>query len=63
FDLQYFVFNDVTTNSAYNLDANNIHIKYRTGKILDVASASDNLNLAALAGTVVKHYICYPKET
>lgn len=63
FDLQYFVFNDVTTNSAYNLDTNNIHIKYRTGKILDVASASDNLNLAALAGTVVKHYICYPKET
>lgn len=63
FDLQYFVFNDVTTNSAYNLDANNIHIKYRNGKIMDVASASDNLNLAALAGTVVKHYICYPKET
>ncbi len=63
FDLQYFVFNDVTTNSAYNLEANNIHIKYRNGRILDVASASDNLNLAALAGTVVKHYICYPKET
>lgn len=62
FDLQYFVFNDVTTNSAYNLEADNIHIKFRTGKILDVAHASDNLNLATLAGTVVKHYICYPKE-
>lgn len=63
FDLQYFVFNDVTTNSAYNLDANTINIKFRNGRLLDVASASDNLNLAALAGTVVKHYICYPKET
>lgn len=63
FDLQYFVFNDVTTNSAYNLEANNINIKFRSGRILDVARASDHLNLAALADTVVKHYICYPKET
>lgn len=63
FDMQYFVFNDVTTNSAYNLEANNINIKFRSGRILDVVSASDHLNLAALADTVVKHYICYPKET
>jgi len=62
FDLQYYVFNDVTTNSAYNLEANNINIKFRTGEVMDVTSASDHLNLAALAGTVVKHYICYPKE-
>ena len=62
FDLQYYVFNDVTTNSAYNLEANNINIKLRSGNVVDVTSASDHLNLAALAGTVVKHYICYPKE-
>lgn len=62
FDQQYFVFSDVTTNSAYNLESNNIHIKFRDSRILDVAEASDNLNLAALAGTVVKHYICYPKD-
>jgi uncharacterized protein len=62
FDLQYYVFNDVTTNSAYNLEANNINIKMRTGKVVDVTGASDHLNLAALADTVVKHYICYPKE-
>ncbi len=62
FDLQYYVFNDVTTNSAYNLEANNINIKFRSGKIVDVAQASDHLNLAALADTVVKHYICYPKN-
>lgn len=62
FDLQYFVFNDVTTNSAYNLEANNINIKFRSGQIIDVARASDHLNLAALADTVVKHYICYPKD-
>ncbi len=62
FDLQYYVFNDVTTNSAYNLEANNINIKLRSGKVTDVTHASDHLNLAALADTVVKHYICYPKE-
>ena len=62
FDLQYYVLNDVTTNSAYNLEANNINIKFRSGKIVDVTNASDHLNLAALADTVVKHYICYPKE-
>lgn len=62
FDLQYYVFHDVTTNSAYNLEANNINIKFRTGEVMDVTTASDHLNLAALAGTVVKHYICYPKE-
>ncbi len=63
FDLQYFVFHDVTTNSAYNIEAETINIKLRTGGVMDVTDASDHLNLAALAGTVVKHYICYPKES
>lgn len=63
FDLQYFVFHDVTTNSAYNIEAETINIKLRTGGVIDVTHASDHLNLAALAGTVVKHYICYPKES
>ncbi len=63
FELQYFVFNDVTTNSAYNIEAETINIKMRTGSVVDITKASDHLNLAALAGTVVKHYICYPKES
>jgi HD superfamily phosphohydrolase len=63
FELQYYVFHDVTSNSAYNIEAENINIKLRSGNVLDVAHASDHLNLAALAGTVVKHYICYPKES
>ncbi len=60
-DLEYYVFNDTTSNSAYNLEAGNINIKFRNGKITDLAQASDHLNLTALSGTVVKHYLCYPK--
>ncbi len=60
-DLQYYVFNDTTSNSAYNLESGNINIKFRNGKITDLAMASDHLNLTALSGTVVKHYLCYPK--
>ncbi len=61
-DLQYFVFHDSTSNSAYLPEGQNINIKFRSGKIVDVANASDHLNLAALSDTVVKHYLCYPKE-
>ncbi|MEZ5013521.1 MAG: HD domain-containing protein [Chitinophagales bacterium] len=57
FDLQYYVFNDVTTNSAYDQESDNILIKMRNGEIMDVANASDYLNLRALSDTVVKHYI------
>jgi HD superfamily phosphohydrolase len=61
FDLQYFIFHDTTSNSAYALDNRNIKIKTKHGKVSDVAQASDNLNLMALADTVVKHYLCFPK--
>ncbi|MBC8172413.1 MAG: HD domain-containing protein [Chitinophagales bacterium] len=61
FDLPYFVFNDSTSNSAYTSGGDNIHIKFRNGKVLDVANASDHLNLAALSETVIKHYLCHPK--
>lgn len=61
-DMRYYLFGDITSNSAYDLGSDNIHIKFRSGRIVDVAEASDNLNLTALAETVVKHYICYPKD-
>lgn len=62
FDLQYFVFHDATSNSAYQRGDQNIHIKYRSGLILDVVQASDHLNLATLSDPVVKYYLCYPKD-
>ena len=32
-------------------------------KTIDVAKASDHLNLDALSKTVIKYYICYPKKS
>lgn len=61
FDLQYFVFHDSTSNSAYTLENKNIKIRLKDGQVKDVTQVSDHLNLAALTDTVVKHYLCYPK--
>ena len=58
----YFVFTGTIQNRAYDDEKENINILKATGKIVDVARASDHLNLKALSQTVTKHYICYPKE-
>ena len=58
----YFVFDGSTSNLAYQPDKEHINIWYKNGKIKDVSTASDQLNLKALSKTVIKHYICYPKS-
>lgn len=58
----YFVFEGSTSNLAYQPDKEHINIWYKNGKIKDVSSASDQLNLKALSKTVIKYYICYPKS-
>ncbi|WP_019038656.1 HD domain-containing protein [Psychroflexus tropicus] len=60
-DAEYFVFEGSTSNLAYQPDKEHINIWYKSGKIKDVSSASDQLNLKALSKTVIKHYICHPK--
>ena len=59
----YFVFSGEIKNQAYNIDNQNINILRKNGKITDIAKASDQLNIKALAMTVTKYYICYPKES
>ena len=61
-EAEYFVFTGVIENQAYNLDAHNIHILMKTGKIKDVTKASDQFNLKALSKPVTKYYMCYPKK-
>ena len=58
----YFVFGGVLHNRAYNQDNQNINIIRPSGKVIDVASASDHLNLEVLSQPVTKYYICYPKK-
>ncbi len=58
----YFVFSGEISNQAYKTTSQNINILMKSGKIQDVAKASDQLNLKALSKPVTKYYICYPKD-
>ena len=60
-EASYFVLTDKVNNSAYNADQFNINILMGNGHLVDVAAASDLLNIQSLSKTVTKHFICYPK--
>jgi len=57
----YFVFSGKITNKAYNMEVGKINILTKSKGLIDIADASDNLNLSALSKTVEKYFICYPK--
>lgn len=57
----YFVFSDTISNQAYRMDKDTINLVTKTGEVIDVARASDQLNIEALSKKVTKHYLCYPK--
>lgn len=59
----YFVFTGEIENKAYDLGKQHINILKKNGRLVDVAKASDQLNLRALSNTVTKYYICYPKDS
>jgi hypothetical protein len=60
-EVDYLVFSDVLMNKAYNQSRQNINILMKTGEIVDLAEASDNLNISALAQPVEKYFLCYPE--
>ena len=62
-ETEYFVFTGKIANRAYDSANQNINILKKNKKIIDVAKASDHLNLKALSKTVTKYYICHPKES
>ena len=61
-EAEYFVFIGEISNQAYQLNTNKINVLYKSGKIENIAKASDQLNLKALSKPKTKYYICYPKE-
>lgn len=61
-DASYFVFTDTIKNNAYRSGDGSIQILMKDGNIVDIAQASDNSNLEALAKTVKKYIFCYLKE-
>ena len=60
-EASYFVFSGEIFNQAYRMDKDTINLLTKSGKVIDVAEASDQLNLRALSKTVVKHYMCFTK--
>ena len=61
-EASYFVFDGEISNQAYQKNAQKINILYKSGKVKDIARATDQLHLKALSKPVTKYYICYPKQ-
>lgn len=61
-ETSYFVFTGEAKNMAYNQHKQPINILKKTGKIVDLTVASDQLHSRALSKTATKYYICYPKS-
>ena len=60
-EASYFVFTGQITNQAYSMEKETIDLYTKSGKVIDVANASDQFNLKALSKKVIKNYMCYPK--
>jgi hypothetical protein len=61
-ELGYFVFTDTIKNNAYKPGSDSIRILMKDGSVQDIAVASDNANVGALAGTVKKYFVGYTKN-
>ncbi|MEZ5197483.1 MAG: hypothetical protein R2764_14130 [Bacteroidales bacterium] len=60
-EITYFFIDDTTSNYAYKTESENINIKTKSGKVIDIIEASDQLDIPVLSKAVTKHFICYPK--
>jgi HD superfamily phosphohydrolase len=61
-DIGYFVFTGEISINTYKTDDERIKILLKTGDIVDITEASDMLDKSILSKTVVKHFLCYPKN-
>jgi len=61
-DAAYFVISDNAHNSAYNPIHDRINIVFRDGSVKNYSDVSDQISTTLLSKTVVKYFICYPKE-
>ena len=59
-EVNYFIYTDHLTNNAYNEKRENINLLLKSGEVMDVSKAADNLNISALSTPVEKFYLCYP---
>ncbi len=59
-DISFFVYSGTLRNNAYNEDKENINLLMKNGGVVDLAEASDNLNISALTKPVEKYFLSYP---
>ena len=61
-EVNYFFVEGHFTNTAYHPHKDKISIYYKDGSVLDVAEASEQLNMEALASHADKYFMAWPKE-
>ncbi len=60
--LSYFLVEGQATNAAYLPSEDRIRIKLKSGKVIDIADASDLSNIQVLTNIVRRYYVCWAKE-
>lgn len=61
-ELTYFRVEGQATNAAYLPSGDAINIKLRSGRVVDIADASDLPNIKALSYIVRRYYVCWAKR-
>ena len=61
-EVNYFLFTGTISNNAYSQFDDRINILQKNKQLIDIADASDILDLSALSKTVEKHFLSYPKD-
>ncbi len=61
-EVEYFCFNDETSNYIYKPGSDRINILFKDGTVMDIAEASDQLNISLLDKPTTKYFVCYPKN-
>ncbi len=61
-EVNYLVITDHTSNYTYKPGSNKIGILHKDGNVVDIAEASDQLNISMLDKPTTKYFLAYPKE-
>jgi uncharacterized protein len=61
-DASYLFSHGVVSNEAYVAEVDSINVLTKSGKVMDIASASDLQSIRALGKIVEKNYLCWPKN-
>lgn len=61
-DMKFYVFTDSLINNAYSSIDSGINIIFKDGTMMDLAAASDNLNISVLSEPVTKYFLWYNRQ-